>query len=187
MKEKSKCKIVIFSDIHYAPEKPIKSWSNTERKLTQYAIPLLEKLIDKIDNEIKPDIAINLGDLVEDFNNHDKDIINLNFIWKFLKNIKIPFYSVTGNHDLRSMNSRIEVEKIMGYKHSTFSIDMRGYHFIFLGLDVNTNLGKDKQYREGRNIKDTVYIRGRFNLAKKRFREQQFTLLNIYSLWNSRR
>ncbi len=168
---KAKCKIVIFSDAHYAPERPINNGSNIERKLTQYSIPLLHKLIDKINNEIKPDIVISLGDLIEDFNDHDKDIINLNFIWKFLKNIKVPFYSVTGNHDLRSMKSITEVEKIMGYNHSTFSIDMRGYHFIFLGLDVNTNLGADKKYREGRNIKDTVYIRGRFSMAKERFRE----------------
>lgn len=171
MKEKSRCRIVIFSDIHYAPERPTRNWNNTERKLTQYAIPLLEKLMDKINNEIRPDIAINLGDLIEDFNNHDKDIINIDFIWKFLKNIEIPFYSVTGNHDLRSMQSRTEVEKIMGYEHSTFSIDMFGYHFIFLGLDVNTKLGADKQYREGRNIKDSIYINQRFDVAKKRPRK----------------
>ena len=81
---KAKCKIVIFSDAHYAPERPINNGSNIERKLTQYSIPLLHKLIDKINNEIKPDIVISLGDLIEDFNDHDKDIINLNFIWKFL-------------------------------------------------------------------------------------------------------
>lgn len=138
---KSKCKLVIFSDIHYAPEKPINNGSIIDHKLMQYAIPLLEQLIDKINSEIKPDIAVNLGDLVEDFNDHDKDIVNLNFIWKLLKNLKVPFYSLAGNHDLRSMNSRIEVEEIMGYDHSTFSVDMLGYHFIFLGLDVNTELG----------------------------------------------
>lgn len=167
MIEKSKCKVVIFSDVHYAPERPENNGSNIERKLTQYSIPLLEKLIKIINNDIKPDIAINLGDLIEDFNNHDKDIINLNFIWKFLKNIEIPFYSVTGNHDLRSMQSRNEVEKIMGYNHSTFSIDILGYHFIFLGLDVDTKLGADKQYREGRNSENTIYIEGRFKLVKK--------------------
>ncbi|MCI8655521.1 MAG: hypothetical protein HFJ48_06635, partial [Clostridia bacterium] len=121
--QESKCKLVIFSDIHYAPEKPINNGSIIDRKLMEYAVPLLEQLIDKINNDIKPDVAINLGDLVEDFNDHDKDIINLNFIWKMLKRIKMPFYSLSGNHDLRSMSSRTEVEQIMEYEHSTFSVN----------------------------------------------------------------
>lgn len=138
--QEPKCKLVIFSDIHYAPEKPVNNGSIIDRKLMEYAVPLLEQLTDRINNEIKPDVAINLGDLVEDFNDHDKDIINLNFIWNLLKNIEVPFYSLAGNHDLRSMSSRTEVEYIMGYKHSTFSLDMLGYHFVFLGLDVNESL-----------------------------------------------
>ncbi len=136
-----KCKLIIFSDIHYAPEKPVNNGSIIDRKLTHQAIPLLEQLIQKINNEIKPDIVINLGDLVEDFNDHDKDIINLNFIWELLNDIEPTFYSLAGNHDLRSMNSRREVEQIMGYEHSTFSVDLLGYHFVFLGLDVNTKIG----------------------------------------------
>jgi len=141
MKEKTKCKIVIFSDLHYAPEKPINNGSKIERKLMEYAIPLLNQIIYKINDTIKPDITINLGDLVEDFNDHDKDIENLNFIWNIFKDIKVPFYSLAGNHDLRSMESREEVENIMSYKHSTYSIDIKGYHFVFLGLNVNTNIG----------------------------------------------
>lgn len=137
MSQKSKCKLVIFSDIHYAPERPVNNGSIIDRKLTEYAVPILEQLIDKINNDIKPDVAINLGDLVEDFNDHDKDIINLNFIWNMLKDINVPFYSAIGNHDLRSMSSRTEVEQIMGYEHSTFSVDILGYHFVFLGLNVN--------------------------------------------------
>lgn len=143
MKE-SKCKLVIFSDIHYAPERPVNNGSKIDRKLMEYAIPLLEQLIDKINNDIKPDVAINLGDLVEDFNDHDKDIVNLNFMWNTLKNISVPFYSLAGNHDLRSMSSRTEVEQIMGYEHSTFSVDMLGYHFVFLGLNVNANVGVEE-------------------------------------------
>lgn len=126
MSQKSKYKLVIFSDIHYAPEKPVNNGSVIDRKLTECALPIIEKLINKINNEIKPDVAINLGDLVEDFNDHDKDIINLNFIWNMLKDIEVPFYSLAGNHDLRSMSSRTEVEQIMEYEHSTFSVLIAG-------------------------------------------------------------
>ena len=55
-------KLVIFSDLHYAPEKPVNNGSKIERKLMQYAIPLLSKLTDEINNNIKPDLVLNLGD-----------------------------------------------------------------------------------------------------------------------------
>ena len=73
-------KIVLFSDLHYAPELPVNNGSRIERKLMQYAKPMLEKITNKINNEIKPDTAIYLGDFVEDFNDHDKDIENLNYM-----------------------------------------------------------------------------------------------------------
>lgn len=134
-------KLVIFSDIHYAPEPPINNGLTIDRKLTQYSIPIVKKLINKINNSIKPDIVVNLGDLIEDFNDHDEDINNFNFIWNILKSIESPFYSTIGNHDLRSMKSRKEIEQIMGYENSTFSIDIKGYHFIFLGLTVDNKIG----------------------------------------------
>ena len=138
---KSDCKLVIFSDLHYAPEKPIENGSRIDRKLMHYAEPLLYKLIDKINNEIKPDMAINLGDLIEDFRDHDKDLVNIAYIWNILQGLKVQFYSITGNHDLRAMDSRVEVERIMGYKHSTFAVDLKGYHLVFIGLDVDNQKG----------------------------------------------
>ena len=129
------CKILVFSDIHYASKKPIKS----DKKLTHYALPVLEKMIAKI-NEIKPDAAINLGDLIEDSNNKEQDITDLKIVWNTLKKINRPFYSLNGNHDLRTMDSREEVEKIMGYESATFSVDINGYHFVFLGLDIDHDM-----------------------------------------------
>lgn len=50
-------------------------------------------------------------------------------------------FSCIGNHDLRSMTSRREVEEIMEIEHSTFSFDMCGIHFILLGTFVNNEMG----------------------------------------------
>ncbi len=136
----SKCKLVVFSDIHYLDERPEKVDFNLSRKLTQYSIEVINKLIDKINTD-KPDISICLGDLIEDTFDHDKDIVNFTYIWGKLKNIQIPFYSVIGNHDLRTMNSRQELEKIMGYENATFSFDLKGYHFIILTTDIREDLG----------------------------------------------
>lgn len=132
-----KLKLVIFSDIHYLDGDHKEEYN---RKLTNLSTPLIEKLIDEINNKIKPDICICLGDFIEDTNNHEQDVINFKFIWNKIQNIKNPFYAVAGNHDLKTMKTRQELEDIMGYFHSTFSINIKNYHLIFLGLDVKNNI-----------------------------------------------
>lgn len=138
----NKCKLIIFSDVHYLDKRPKQLDFNFSRKLTQYSIEVIDKLIHKINND-RPDISICLGDLIEDTFEHDKDIINYTYIWNKLKNIQVPFYSVIGNHDLRSMKERRELEKIMGYENATFSFDWNGYHFIIMTTDLREDLGRD--------------------------------------------
>ena len=134
-------KIVIFSDLHYAPELPVNNGSKIDRKLIQYAEPLLEKLTKHINTKIKPELVVNLGDSVEDFNDKEKDLVNLKYIWNKYKDINTEFISCIGNHDLRSMDSRTEVEEIFGYSHSTFSRDINGLHIVVLGTFVNNQIG----------------------------------------------
>lgn len=137
----SKCRLIIFSDIHYIDKESDKKDVKIKRKLTQYAVDILDKLIDKINLE-KPDLSICLGDLIQDTFNHDKDIENYTFIWNKLKKIQVPFYSVLGNHDLRTVNSRKELEEMMEYKNATFSFDLNNYHFIILSTDIRDDYGR---------------------------------------------
>lgn len=135
----NKLKLLIFSDLHYAPTRPINNGSRIDRKLTDLAVPLLDKLIEKSNTDIKPDVVLNLGDLVEDFNDKAMDLENIEYIFDKFGGFDAAFYTLAGNHDLRSMDSRVEVEQIMGYSHSTFSVDIGGYHFVFLGLNVDSS------------------------------------------------
>lgn len=137
----SKCRLIIFSDIHYIDKESDEKDVKIKRKLTQYAVDILDKLIDKINLE-KPDLSICLGDLIQDTFNHDKDIENYTFIWNKLKKIQVLFYSVLGNHDLRTVNSRKELEEIMEYKNATFSFDLNNYHFIILSTDIRDDYGR---------------------------------------------
>ena len=136
-----KLKLVIFSDLHYAPELPVNNGSKIDRKLIQYSEQILEKLTSEINENIKPDLVVNLGDSIEDFNDKEKDLVNLKYIWNKYQDIKTEFISCIGNHDLRSMDSRKEVEEIFGYSHSTFSRDVNGLHIVVLGTFVNNQLG----------------------------------------------
>lgn len=85
-------KMVIFSDIHYSDNYKYENEPIKSRKLTMYSEPLVKKLIEKINHEIKPDIVLNLGDLIEDRNDSKKDKENLEYIWNILKQIKVPLY-----------------------------------------------------------------------------------------------
>ena len=80
-------KLVIFSDIHYLDESHNEQYN---RKLTKLAVPLFEKLNDEINNHIKPDLCIYLGDFIEDTNNHDQDIKN----FKIIYNIHMKSYDI---------------------------------------------------------------------------------------------
>ncbi|MBR3134296.1 MAG: metallophosphoesterase [Clostridia bacterium] len=131
-------KLVVFSDVHYLDRK-----YHGTRKLTDYCLPLLDELIDRINNEIKPDVCICLGDIIQDTLNHDDDIKNMKFIWKKLNEIEVPFYTCIGNHDLKMMKSRKEVEEILGYDNANFSVDIEGYHLILLSTEVRNELGHE--------------------------------------------
>ena len=47
MENSDKLRLIIFSVLHYAPELPVNNGSNIERKLIQYSIPLINKLMKK--------------------------------------------------------------------------------------------------------------------------------------------
>lgn len=131
-------KLVVFSDVHYLDRK-----YHGTRKLTDYCIPLLDELTRRINDEIKPDVCICLGDIIQDTLNHDDDLKNMRFIWKKLNKINVPFYTCIGNHDLKMMNSRKEVEEVLGYKNATFSKDIEGYHLILMSTEVRNELGHE--------------------------------------------
>ena len=137
----SKLKICVFSDIHYIDEKP--EWK-VNRKLVEYAEPLTDKIIDKVNNEIKPDICINLGDMIQSSKNKERDLENLKHIWKKLQGFNVPFYTLIGNHELKSVDSNEEIMEVLGYENATYGIEINGYHLLFIGTDVNK---EDEKYK----------------------------------------
>jgi predicted phosphodiesterase len=81
-------------------------------------------------------VVISLGDLIEDVEDSNLDKKHLKEIWDILKEIPAPFYSVTGNHDLRTL-TEAEVKEICDYQKTTFFKNIKGYHFVFLGLTAS--------------------------------------------------
>lgn len=147
-------KMFIFSDIHYIDKKP--NW-NIKRKLFEYAEEIVDEMIYKVNNEIKPDICIHLGDIIQASETKEDDIKNLRYMWKKLSKFNVPFYNLLGNHELKNVKSNKEILDIIGYKNATFSLDIKGYHLLFLGTDVNEN---DEKYKtQYLSKKDLEFIR----------------------------
>jgi len=134
-------KILIFADLHhYGGDE---GSYTSERKLVQFAVPMLDRLIETASSE-KVDAVVNLGDIIQDTQNKDKDIESLEYMFGKLKGFECPCYTVLGNHDLKMMESTKEVEQIMGCETSRYSVDADGFHMVFLTTDVFPELGTSR-------------------------------------------
>lgn len=151
-------KIIAFADVHYFAGDLESAIFNTKRKLVSYALPMLDRITEKINNEYKPDLAVNLGDIIQDTTKHDEDLEALSFMFERLKKINCPCYSLLGNHDLKMMDSVDEVEALLGYK-TTHSFDLDGWHLVFLTTEVRPELGTERggcykaQYLSDKDLK----------------------------------
>lgn len=134
-------KLIIFTDLHhYAGDRETAIFGKT-KKLTQYAMPMLEQLIEKVNREYKPDAVINLGDSIQDANDREADIVSLTAVAEKIKEFNCPYYMVLGNHDLKMFDSTCEAERIFGYDRFTYALDLGDYHLIFLTNEVRPERG----------------------------------------------
>ena len=130
-------RILIVSDLHYAPEEWLDEETRRGRKLMQYARPLLERLVVEANESLRPDLVVNLGDLVQDYGNRSADVAAMQFIWRGFDGLAAPHATCVGNHDLRATRNRRETARALGCEDSTYSFDAAGLHVIVLGTDVN--------------------------------------------------
>ena len=136
-------KLIVFSDLHYFAGDIETAIFNRSKKLVRYALPFLDSMINTANSDDEVAACINLGDTIQDNQSREDDLQALRYIFGKLKEFSVPCYSLLGNHDLKMMNSREEVEQVLGYK-STFSLDLCGYHLVFLSTEVRCELGTDR-------------------------------------------
>lgn len=133
-------KFYIFADIHYFSGDRETARFDTQKKLTQYAIGLMDALTHIINTDPECDFCVNLGDMIQDNNDHDQDLEALRFVFQRLERIVPPCHTILGNHDLKMMDSVQEIEALT-HKSFTFSLDVKGIHFVFLTTEVRPELG----------------------------------------------
>lgn len=94
-------------------------------------------MIGKI-NELKPDAVVHLGDMIAGYGFRRAES-QWNEFDRLVSKIKAPFFRVPGNHDIYSQKS-LEVY-LRRYGQTYYSVDMHGYHLIFLWNVEENRLG----------------------------------------------
>ncbi len=151
-------KIVQLTDLHYAApprDETDFSWLHHVRimgyklhkKNLAESRDILEAAVNKINEEIRPDMVVVTGDLVDNTEKDKKKAVNspapraqgvrrlqiMKEVKQLLDNLDCPYYTVIGDHDLDTgKNLRRSYGKVFG--EINYSARHRGWNLIFLGV-----------------------------------------------------
>ncbi len=93
--------IGIIADVHIGPRA---SFAGQVRKIGDQAAALTQAFVDDMNGRLKPDLVLNLGDVVQE-EGRAKDIPRYRQIFEILSGLDAPHYPVVGNHDLIDMRT----------------------------------------------------------------------------------
>lgn len=127
-------KFAILTDIHLGPEGYYKG---ILRRISKDVKIFLDDFVDEMNNNVKPEFVVILGDLVNDVD-EATDKNNIDYIVKLLKKLECPVYYVSGNHDLKNI-SEDELVNLFNQKKLYYSFDSGSFHFIVLFSRVSEN------------------------------------------------
>lgn len=130
-------KFAIINDAHVGFE-GTGYYKNVQRKLTQDAERLIKEFVDKMNTSEKPEFVVNLGDSIEDVNDREKDFGLFDKSRKLLAKLKMPVYTLIGNHDVRTL-THADIAALFGYKEMYYSFDHDVYHFVALSFVMTGN------------------------------------------------
>src|SRR5579859_2079093 len=90
----------IVTDLHFGPEA---RYQGKLRKLTDEAGPLAREVVRRMNEELAPDLLVNLGDDIED-ESREADLARYAECQAILRTAKAPIVNVAGNHDIIHLN-----------------------------------------------------------------------------------
>jgi len=117
-----KLKILLFGDLHVGINK-----GNLPGK---DALGLLQKFVKYLNDNIKPDLAIDLGDRLNSVDNEGNKK-NLNLLASVLSELNCPIKYILGNHDLDNITLK-ENEEILNTSLSNQMISLEGFRFLLI-------------------------------------------------------
>jgi Icc protein len=120
--------IGIITDLHFGPEA---RYGGKLRKLSHRAAELTRDFVREMNEEVLPDVVVNLGDDIED-ESPEADLARYGECQAILREVRAPLVNVAGNHDLIHLN-RGELNRIWGRSGPLYySLDFGAWHFVIL-------------------------------------------------------
>jgi Icc protein len=120
--------IGIVTDLHFGPQA---SYHGKLRKLTHQAPDLARDFVRQMNDEVKPDLVVNLGDDIED-ESRDVDLARYGECQAILRGVRAPLVNVAGNHDLIHLNREDLNRSWQRTGPLYYAFDQGGWHFVVL-------------------------------------------------------
>src|SRR5215213_8741252 len=120
--------IGFVTDLHFGPQA---FHEGKLRKLTHHAGALTKEVVRRMNEELHPDLLVNLGDDIED-ESRVADLARYTECQDILRTATAELVNVAGNHDTIHLN-RDDLAKIWRHEGQLFySMDRGGFHLVVL-------------------------------------------------------
>ena len=121
-------RFALISDEHFGPAA---YFQGKLRKLTAHAGELCQAFVTRMNDEVHPDLVINLGDVIED-ESRGQDLERYGEFVRILRQLECPVLHVAGNHDQVNLSDD-DLRALWGHTGNLFySRDVAGVHFSVL-------------------------------------------------------
>ena len=114
-----------ITDLHFGRAAP---YRGVDRKLTGHAPALTAAFVDDMNQRVRPDFVVVLGDVIED-ESPSADVDNFTKATDILSGLDMPVHYVFGNHDLVHLTH----DQLLGVSGETAlnsSVDVDGWHLV---------------------------------------------------------
>ena len=121
-------RFALISDEHFGPTA---YFQGKLRKLTAHAGELCQAFVTRMNEEVRPELVVNLGDVIED-ESRAADLAHYGQFISILSKLKSPVIHVAGNHDQVNLSDD-DLRRLWAHQGELhYSRDVAGVHFSVL-------------------------------------------------------
>jgi 3',5'-cyclic AMP phosphodiesterase CpdA len=128
-------RFALISDVHFGP----RAYHDGKlRKLTDRAAELSERFVERMNSVDKPELVVNLGDVIED-KTRPADLAEYARFVGILDGLEAEVRHVAGNHDQINLSQQDLCDLWRHTGELYYSFDLGGFHFLVLRTDEIRN------------------------------------------------
>jgi 3',5'-cyclic AMP phosphodiesterase CpdA len=121
-------RFALITDVHFGPRA---FHEGKLRKLTDRAGELCQRFVERMNTQERPDLVVNLGDVIED-ESRARDLANYGQFVEILSGLEARVAHVAGNHDQVNLSAQ-DLGELWGHAGELhYSFDCGGFHFLVL-------------------------------------------------------